>query len=84
MKDGTTHLAYKPEHAVDLDTGVIVAAPIHPVDQVDTTTLPVTLESAARNLDGIGLAPSIDEPCILVGDKGYHSRDGLKGLDGGV
>ena len=20
MKDGTTHLAYKPEHAVDLDT----------------------------------------------------------------
>ena len=26
MKDGTTHLAYKPEHAVDLDTGVIVAA----------------------------------------------------------
>jgi transposase len=79
MKDGTTHLAYKPEHAVDLDTGVIVAAPIHPVDQGDTTTLPVTLESAARNLDGIGLAPSID-----VGDKGYHSRDGLKGLDGGV
>ena len=82
MKDGTTHLAYKPEHAVDLDTGVIVAAPIHPVDQGDTTTLPVTLELAARNLDGIGLAPSIDEPCILVGDKGYHSRDGLKRLDG--
>src|SRR5512136_3496442 len=25
MKDGSTHLAYKPEHAVDLDTGVIVA-----------------------------------------------------------
>ena len=33
MKDGTTHLAYKPEHAVDLDTGVIVAAPIHPADE---------------------------------------------------
>src|SRR5271166_7007082 len=32
MKDGTTHLAYKPEHAVDLDTGVVVAAPIHPAD----------------------------------------------------
>ena len=26
MKDGTTHLAYKPEHAVDLDTGVTLAA----------------------------------------------------------
>ena len=26
LKDGRTHLAYKPEHAVDLDTGAIVAA----------------------------------------------------------
>ena len=42
MKDGTTHLAYKPEHAVDLDTGVIVAVLIHPVDEGDTTTLPGT------------------------------------------
>ena len=40
MKDGATHLAYKPEHAVDLDTGVIVAAPIHAADEGDTTTLP--------------------------------------------
>ena len=24
MQDGTTHLASKPEHAVDLDTGVVV------------------------------------------------------------
>ena len=30
MKDGTTHLAYKPEHAVDLDTGSVVAAELHP------------------------------------------------------
>src|SRR3954464_13533888 len=42
MNDGTTHLAYKPEHAVDLDTGVIVA--IHPADQGDTHTLAATLE----------------------------------------
>ena len=33
MKDGTTHLAYKPEHAVDLDTGAIVAAEIHKADR---------------------------------------------------
>ena len=51
MKDGTTHLAYKPEHAVDLDTGVVVAAPIHPVDEGDTMTLSRTLEAAAHNLD---------------------------------
>ena len=84
MKDGTTHLAYKPEHAVDLDTGVIVAAPIHPADEGDTTTLPGTLEAAASNLADVGVAPTSEEPCVLVGDKGYHLRAGLKELDGGV
>lgn len=39
MKDGTTHLAYKPEHAVDLDTGAIVATVIHPANEGDTTTV---------------------------------------------
>ena len=39
MKDGTTHLAYKPEHAVDLDTGAVVAAELHPADEGETTTL---------------------------------------------
>src|SRR5512135_2279998 len=33
MKDGTTHLACKPEHAVDLDSGAVVAAEIHPADE---------------------------------------------------
>ena len=84
LKDGTTHLAYKPEHAVDLDTGVIVAAPIHPADEGDTATLPGTLEAAARNLGEVGLAPTQEEPCVLVSDKGYHSRQGLKDLVGGV
>lgn len=84
MKDGTTHLGYKPEHAVDLDTGVIVAALIHPADEGDTTTLPGTLEAAARSLEEVGLAPTPEEPCDVVGDKGYHSRERLKELDGGV
>src|SRR5215218_5543751 len=39
MKDGTTHLAYKPEHAVDLDTGAVVAAEVHAADEGDTTTI---------------------------------------------
>lgn len=47
MKDGTTHLAYTPEHAVDLDTGAVVAAEIHPADEGDTTTLKGTLEATA-------------------------------------
>ncbi|MFQ5467917.1 MAG: transposase, partial [Kiloniellaceae bacterium] len=46
MKDGTTHLAYKPEHAVDLDTGAVVAAELHPADEGDTTTLAKTLVAA--------------------------------------
>jgi len=83
MKDGSTHLAYKPEHAVDLDTGVIVAAPIHEADKGDTTTLDPTLKEAEKNLSAVGLAPTPGEPCDLVADKGYHSRDVLKGLDDG-
>jgi transposase len=84
MKDGTTHLAYKPEHAVDLDTGAIVAAPIHEADQGDASSLPDTLKAAAGNLEKIGLGPTNEEPCDLIADKGYHSREGLKDLDGGI
>jgi transposase len=83
MKDGSTHLACKPEHAVDLDTGVIVAAQIHEADQGDTATLDPTLREAENNLSAVGLAPTSEEPCDLVADKGYHSRDVLKGLDDG-
>ena len=61
-----------------------MAAPIRTADEGDTTTLPGTLEAAARNLAEVGLAPTQAEPCVLVGDKGYHSREGLKDLNGGV
>jgi transposase len=83
MKDGTTHLAYKPEHAVDLDTGVVVAAPIHPADEGDTMTLSPTLEAAARNLDAVGWRRSQDAPWVVVADKGCHAREQLKALEGG-
>ncbi len=84
MKDGTTHLAYKPEHAVDLDTGIIVAAPIHSSDEGDTTTLKPTLDEVEKNLSAIDLAPRREDPCELIADKGYHSRAVLKGLDKGA
>jgi len=83
MKDGTTHLAYKPEHAVDLDTGVIVAAPIHPANEGDTTTLNPTLDKAEKNLSALGLAPTRHHRCELIADKGYHSRAVVKALDNG-
>ena len=84
LKDGRTRLAYKPEHAVDLDSAAIVAAAIHPADQGDTTTLPETLQAAAANLAAVGAAPTPEDPAALIADKGYHSRDALKDLDDGA
>src|SRR3954464_13381600 len=84
LKDGRTHLAYKPEHAVDLDTGAIVAAEVHPADQGDTATLPGTLAAAEANLAAVGAGPTADDPSELIADKGYHSRDGLKDLEDGA
>src|SRR5690242_9310396 len=84
LKDGRTHLAYKPEHAVDLDTGAIVAAEVHPADRGDTATLPATLATAEANLAAVGVGPTVEDPAELIADKGYHSRDGLKDLDDGV
>src|ERR671929_347827 len=75
LKDGRTHLAYKPEHAMDLDTGAVVAAEMHFADRGDTATLPGTLESAARHLAAVETAPSAEAPAELVADKGYHSRE---------
>jgi len=89
LKDGRTvegrwpSTAYKPEHAVDLDTGAIVAAEVHLADLGDTTTLPETLAAAKANLAAVDAAPTPEDPTELVADKGYHSRDGLKDLEDG-
>jgi transposase len=84
LKDGRTHLAYKPEHAVDLDTGVIVAAVLYPADNGDTRTIESTLATTQNNLAQINAAPTPDKPSELVADKGYHSRAVLKDLNGGA
>ena len=84
MKDGTTQLAYKPEHAVDPATGAVVAAEIHPAAEGDTTTLPSTLKAAAANLANVGQVPTATKTPELIADKGYHSRALLKDLDGGA
>ena len=81
MKDGTTHLAYKPEHAVDLDTGAVVAAELHPADEGDTTTLSKTLAKAEANLGAMDAAPTAEDPAECVADKGYHSRAVLRALN---
>ncbi len=81
MKDAATHLAYKPGHAVDLDTGAVVAAELHPADEGDTTTLFKTLAAAEANLEAVAAAPTPESPAECVTDKGYFSRAVLKALD---
>jgi transposase len=83
LKDGRTRLAYKPEHAVDLDTGAVIAAGIHAADRGDTTTLADTLQATARGLAAAGHTPRAEAPTELVADKGYHSRAVLKDLADG-
>jgi transposase len=83
LKDGRTHLAYKPEHAMDLDSGAVVAAEVHTAEQGDTATMPGTLASATEHLAAVEAAPVPDNPAELVADKGYHSRAGLKELEDG-
>ena len=83
LKDGRTHMAYKPGHVVDLESGAVVSAVIHPADQGDAPTLATTLDDAQAKLCAIREkeeASGIDEPFDLVADKGYHSRGVLKDL----
>jgi transposase len=70
MKDGTTHLAYKAEHAVDLESDLIVAAEIYHADQADPQTLEDSVQQAQTNLHEAGSDTIIRE---VPADKGYHS-----------
>ncbi len=72
MKDGTTHLAYKAEHAVDLESNLIVAAEIYPGVEADTQTLAETVQTAQDNLQAAGSATEVQD---VVADKGYYSAD---------
>jgi transposase len=86
MKDGRTHLAHKEEHAVDMDTGAVVAVTVQGANQGDTSTLEGTLEAAEQNLDDArehagDESRMNDEPEELVADKGYHSKMVLLSLE---
>jgi transposase len=86
MKDGRTHLAHKAEHAVDLETGAVLAVTLQGADQGDTMTLQATLCETVNNLAqvqqdpqaGEGLHPEAMEE--VVADKGYHSNETIRAL----
>ena len=89
MKDGRTHLAYKAEHAVDLETGAMVAVTVATGDEGDTETMLETLPQAGENIAGVACATNREEvgervhpqgPVAVVADKGYHSNGTLTAL----
>jgi len=82
MKDGRTHLAHKAEHAVDVETGAIVAVTMQGADQGDTTTIVETAVAAAEQVEEA--QADVEEPQALeeiVADKGYHSNQTMVDLD---
>jgi transposase len=84
MKDGSTHLAHKAEHAVDMKTGAVLAVTLQEADQGDTATVMETLIEAGENVAELIVteaekAPE-EKPQVhlqgveeVVTDKGYHS-----------
>ncbi|HEX9110319.1 MAG TPA: transposase [Terriglobales bacterium] len=89
LKDGRTHLAYKAEHAVDLETGAVVAVTVATGDAGDTQTMLETLPQAGENIAEVACATNNEEtgervhpagPSEAVTDKGYHSNDTLVAL----
>jgi len=75
MKNGTTRLAYKAEHAVDLATDIVVAATVHPADAADGETVKQTAVEAQGNLND-----ATKEECRITeiaADKGYNKTETL-------
>jgi transposase len=71
MKDGRTRLAHKAEHAVDLETGALLAVTLQGADQGDTTTIHETLIAASEQIVAADVPSTIQE---VIADKGYHSN----------
>lgn len=77
MKDGRTHLAHKGEHAVDMDSGAILAVTLHGGAAADAHTLPQTMLSACENMTELGQG-TLEE---WVADKGYHCNATMELMD---
>ena len=91
MKDGRTHLAYKAEHVVDLDSEFILAAEIRPADASDQETIADSVAQAQCHVDAAAVLEPREAseeqvqaqvgqgPQIkeVVADKGYHKATTL-------
>jgi transposase len=75
MKDGTTHLAYKAEHVVDVEADLLLGAEVTPANHGDTETLCDSVAQAQLNLQAAGSKTEIQD---VAADKGYHGAGTLE------
>lgn len=87
MKDGSTHLAHKAEHAVDMQSGAVLAVTLQEAHLGDTTTLLPTIIAATENLRALADDARVEDklhPQWMsegVADKGYHSNQMMLDLE---
>ena len=92
MKDGSTHMAHKAEHAVDMESGAVIAVTLQAANQGDTTTIHETLakagEAVAELIEREAEKAPEAKPQVhvngiteMVADKGYHSGQTMMELE---
>lgn len=67
---GKTDLVYKPEHSVDMDSGVIIQAQLVAADSADSVQLPERIQSVQDCLERLEESKKIK---TVVADGNYHS-----------
>jgi len=78
MKDGRTHLAYKAEHTIDLETELILAAEVYHANEADADTIGPSISTAQSNVIAAESDANIQE---AVADKGYYKNETLSELE---
>lgn len=80
-KDGATDLIYKPEAVVDLDTGAIVQAEVHPGDQADHKEMATRILAAQQTINqATGHKADTLTVTSVTSDKGYYLVGELQAL----
>jgi hypothetical protein len=80
-KHGGTDMIYKPETVVDLDTGAIVQAQVHPGDQADHQGLATKVLEAQQAInEARGEAADTLTVETVTADKGYYAVEEMQAL----
>ena len=80
-KDGATDMIYKPEAVVDLDTGAIVQAGVHPGDQADHKEMATRVLEAQQTMNqACTQPPDTLTVTSVTSDKGYYAVGELEAL----